>query len=558
MILQQLNKDSERLIGEMPPPMFDKKPVRWLIDLKSDGTFRGWIRLSSGTEAGKDPGKEMFVPFITRSSNIAPALLADTPGYVLGIMDSKNPEKKHQAFVDLVKKCAEKTKLPSVEAVLKFLSSEKLPDPPEGMQEGDRITFRVDGELPIEHKKVQEFWALYTSDPRSKHGQCLVCGRENIPLEVNLPVKIKGVPGGQPSGTQIVSANADAFESYGLERALTSPICRQCGEKFGKALNALLSHENSHLRVGPLVYVFWSVDAPGFSPLSFLREPDPNLVKDLLSSYSTGKKVLIEEDTAAFYATALSAAGGRVVVRDWLSTTVGSAKTSLARWFELQDVVDWDGSPGRPLGIREMALSLYRKVDDIPAWVIKDLVSAALHQTLLPDSILSLAVRRSQVSGSEEPKVTHSRAAVIKAVLSQNLPLEEAKNMTELNATSKNPAYLCGRLLAVLESVQRQAVPGIKGTLVGSFFGSASSAPASVFGNLLRLAQSHLEKLRKTNEPAYHALQTRIESILADLEAFPSTLSLREQALFCLGYYHQRAADRKSARERSQANSDEE
>ena len=130
--------------------------------------------------------------------------------------------------------------------------------------------------------------------------------------------------------------------------------------------------------------------------------------------------------------------------------------------------------------------------------------------------------------------------------------------MAELNTTTKNPAYLCGRLLAVLESVQRQAVPGIKGTLVGSFFGSASSAPASVFGNLLRLAQSHLEKLRKTNEPAYHALQTRIESILADLEAFPSTLSLREQALFCLGYYHQRAADRKSARERSQANSDEE
>jgi len=556
MILQQLNKDSERLIGEMPPPMFDKRPVRWLIDLKSDGTFRGWIRLSSGTEAGKDPGKEMLVPFITRSSNIAPALLADTPGYVLGIMDPKNPDRKHQAFVDLVKKCAEKTKLPSVEAVLKFLSSEKLPDPPEGMQEGDRITFRVDGELPIEHKKVQEFWALYTSDPRSKHGQCLVCGKENIPLEVNLPVKIKGVPGGQPSGTQIVSANADAFESYGLERALTSPICRQCGEKFGKALNALLSHENSYLRVGPLVYVFWSVDAPGFSPLSFLREPDPNLVKDLLSSYSTGKKVLIEEDTAAFYATALSAAGGRVVVRDWLSTTVGSAKTSLARWFELQDVVDWDGSPGRPLGVREMALSLYRKVDDIPAWVIKDLVSAALHQTLLPDSLLSLAVRRSQVA--EEPKVTHSRAAVIKAVLSQNLPLEEAKNMAELNTTTKNPAYLCGRLLAVLESVQRQAVPGIKGTLVGSFFGSASSAPASVFGNLLRLAQSHLEKLRKTNEPAYHALQTRIESILADLEAFPSTLSLREQALFCLGYYHQRAADRKSARERSQANSDEE
>ncbi|MGC8835098.1 MAG: type I-C CRISPR-associated protein Cas8c/Csd1, partial [Armatimonadota bacterium] len=368
------------------------------------------------------------------------------------------------------------------------------------------------------------------------------------------PVKIKGVPGGQPSGTQIVSANSDAFESYGLERALTSPICRQCGERIGKAINSLISGENTSIRVGPLVYIFWSVDAPGFSPVSFLRQPDPSVVKNLISSYSTGKQNLVEEDTAIFHATALSAAGSRVVVRDWLSTTVGSVKANLACWFELQSIVDWEGNPGTFLGVRELAASLYRKADDIPTWVPKELISAALHGHPLPDTLLKAAVQRCQING----RVTHPNAALIKTVLFQKAQDEEVKRMSELDATNKNPAYLCGRLLAVLESIQRQAVPGAKSTIVGSFFGSASSAPASVFGTLMRLAQSHLEKLRKTNEPAYHALQSRIESVLENLPQFPATLSLREQALFCLGYYHQRAADRRSARERSQANRSEE
>ncbi|MEM3484071.1 MAG: type I-C CRISPR-associated protein Cas8c/Csd1 [Candidatus Methanomethyliaceae archaeon] len=548
MILQQLQRDADRLVGEIPPPMYDRKPIRWVIDLRPDGTFVGWVPLSSGVDTRGDRGREMLVPYVTRTSATKPILLVDTPEYVLG-RNEENPqraEQRHQAFVELVERCAEQTGLPSVQAVLTFLTSEALPDPPKEMDDRDLITFRVAEALPVDHPKVQEFWERHTADPRARQLQCLVCGR-TAPAEPNLPVKIKGIPQGQPSGTQIVSANADVFESYGLERALTSPICRRCGERFGKAINALISGENTSLRVGPVVYVFWSVDAPGFSPLSFLRAPDPGVVRDLIKSYATGKQISVE-DTAAFYATALSASGGRAVVRDWLETTVGSVKNSLARWFQLQSIVDWNGSPGPFLGVWDMARSLYRKADDIPAWVPKAMVSAALYGNPLPDSLLSTALQRNRA----DAEVTHARAAVMKAVLCQDMPSKEATRMTELDATNRNPAYLCGRLLAVLESVQRQAAPGIKATIVDRFFGSASSAPASVFGTLMRLSQSHLEKLRKTREPAYHALQNRIESVLADLEQFPSTLTLREQALFCLGYYHQRAADRKAARERSQ------
>jgi CRISPR-associated protein Csd1 len=125
--------------------------------------------------------------------------------------------------------------------------------------------------------------------------------------------------------------------------------------------------------------------------------------------------------------------------------------------------------------------------------------------------------------------------------------------MVELDLSNQNSAYLCGRLLAVLEAVQRAAIPGANTTITDRFFGSASSAPASVFGRLLRGAQAHLSKLRRERPGTYEALERRLEEIQAGLSTFPKTLTLEEQGFFSLGYYHQRAADRAGARAYRQA-----
>lgn len=120
--------------------------------------------------------------------------------------------------------------------------------------------------------------------------------------------------------------------------------------------------------------------------------------------------------------------------------------------------------------------------------------------------------------------------------------------MTRLDDTNRTPPYLCGRLLAVLERAQGLAIPGAKATLVDRFYGTASTAPATVFGSLMQGAQAHLGKLRRDRPGSYHRLQGELEGILIDLPAFPRTLTLDEQALFALGYYHQRAHNRAMAR----------
>ena len=109
--------------------------------------------------------------------------------------------------------------------------------------------------------------------------------------------------------------------------------------------------------------------------------------------------------------------------------------------------------------------------------------------------------------------------------------------MVQLDLENQNQAYRCGRLLAVLEQVQRQAIPGANTTRVNRFFGTASSAPASVFGRLLRGAQPHLAKLDRDRPGAYRALQQRLEEVQSGIAGFPRTLTLEEQGLFALGYY---------------------
>ena len=105
-----------------------------------------------------------------------------------------------------------------------------------------------------------------------------------------------------------------------------------------------------------------------------------------------------------------------------------------------------------------------------------------------------------------------------------------------------DPAYLLGRLFAVLERIQARAQPGINTTIRDRYYGSASSTPASVFPTLLRLKNHHLRKLGEGEAIFFERLVGEIFGttefpLLGD---FPRHLNLHAQALFAVGYYHQR------------------
>jgi len=555
MLLRKLSDYADRL--DLPPEMYTRAPVRWLVDLDEQGKLLGFVQLT-GTGKKNDPGKELEVPDLLVTSGDRPKLLAHKADYVLGVTDDpakqERTNNRHRLFKELVGRCAERTREQSVQAVARFLATW---DPrgasiPDGLNCGMTVTFRVGASLPVDLQSVREFWAAETAPIDAPTMHCIVCGQLR-PVEKRLRVKAKRIPGGEKAGCAFISANEAAFVSHGLEASLVAPTCRNCAERFGHAANELLRNERTHIAIGPLAYVFWTREDIGFDVAALLAAPDAATVKSLMESAWRARETTAV-DEAAFYATALSASGGRVVVRDWIEATIGQVKQNLARWFAMQRLVDAWGGEGTPVGIYSLAASLYPpKNPRIAPNVPKTLLRVALGGSTLPGWLMFEGVRREKAEAGrrQEPRrwPNRQRVVLLKMVLaSSQWSLDKEDTMEQLDMTNRDPAYLCGRLMAEIEAIQRAAVPGAKATVIGRYFGTASSAPASVFGNLLRGAQSHLDKLRKEREGAYHALQKRLEEIMAPLESFPKTLALKEQALFSLGYYHQRAADRAAAK----------
>ncbi|MDA8216272.1 MAG: type I-C CRISPR-associated protein Cas8c/Csd1 [Dehalococcoidales bacterium] len=561
MLLQRLSEYAGRL--DLPPTLYAQTPVRYIVELDARGVLlsRQPVDTADPAQPRAKFGQRYLMPQVQRSSGIKPLLFVGNAEYTLGL--PRDPAKAartaacHRAYVALVERCAGETGEPAVAAVLAFLQSDpaSLLDLGENFSLDANITFRVDGAFPTDLPRVQAFWAALNDpgagDKEPTVMQCLVCGQER-PVLARLQEKIKGIPGGQMAGTALVSANAKAFESYGLEASFIAPSCAGCGERFTKAANDLLAKEATHYVLGGAAFVFWTREDNAFSLRTFLDDPKTEEVRALLAAVHSPRP-LPEVDSTAFYAAVLSASGGRAVVRDWLDTTVVEVKRQLALWFSRQNIVDDWGREHRPLGLYHLAAATVRDpAKELAPPTMRTLLHAAVAGTPLPTDLLVRAVRRNRA----EQAINHRRASLIKLVLSSREPQAKEDRMVRLDPGNVNPAYLCGRLLAVLEEAQVLAVPGAKATIVDRFFGTASTAPASVFGRLLRGAQPHLAKLKRDRPGAHRAIQVRLEEVQAGLDGFPRILALADQGRFAIGYYHQRAFDRAqalAAKERRQA-----
>ena len=121
-----------------------------------------------------------------------------------------------------------------------------------------------------------------------------------------------------------------------------------------------------------------------------------------------------------------------------------------------------------------------------------------------------------------------------------------------LDPDCKIPAYLLGRLMAVMERAQYVAMKPSEASekwtgasIVDKAYGAASATPATIMCRLLRGVRHHLSKVKKEKPGLarwYEDLLNEIcNNFAAPETAFPSSLSLQEQGLFSLGYYQQRA-----------------
>ena len=559
MILQQLWQDAEQIFSQvfnrsLPSSMYDYKPLRFIIELDTDPHVPAMLTTVEAEADKFKRGVRREIPYVGRTSDVSPILLADTSEYVLGLPaqgDIINP-RKPQEFRELVENAWKHTQLPGLAIVLHFLDEWRSDRQdfllPVDVKNNDLFGFRVNGapdwssELLSDNPVLREFWARYTLETKSRKMRCLISGVE-ADIETKLPLMIKGLFGSQGSGAAFSSVNCPAFVSYGMG-SQTTPICREAGEKFAKALNALLVSNNHHTRGGKITYAFWA--RGGIVPLDVFqpRYNDPKSLRKFILAVWKGDTEwaggLPPEEK--FHIFGLTANNARVVVRSVLNISIEELGQRQAQWFSQLEICSPNGEDGKPLALWQLFLAPYRVAQNIQPSVEDALVQAAFMGQPIPLSLLHTLVMRCRIGTFVNKKrvlVSYERAALLKYILLQEgIPI-----MPELDPDNQSPAYRCGRLLAELEYIQSKALGSINTTLSDRYFGAASTTPRTVFPSLIRLAnQGHLPKIRKTKPNFFYSLQRDLAEIQAPIgTSYPPTLRLVEQGEFALGYYFQRA-----------------
>jgi len=606
MILQALTRYYDILAddpeSDVAPPGYSVAKVSFVLNLSPQGKLLDIFPLYETTQRGGktvEIPRRMIVPEqIKLTSGISANFLCGTAAYVLGLSEkeAKDPEfgnRRFKAFRELNVGLLAEAQCADAKAVVAFLENY---DPKEGKEnpiivshlenilKGGNLVFKLDGTRGYVHEalEIRRIWEKHKLGARNEIiGQCLVTG-EIGPI-ARLHPSLKGIYGGQPSGVSLVSFNDRAYESYNRTegQGLNAPVSEKAAFAYTTALNYLLSteRENKKFTIGDTTVVYWAeskekayddVIAGLFDPDAYQieggqrtagdqgRKKAENLLKQIAEKVKMGKPAALDDlegldGETRFYVLGLAPNAGRVSVRFFHQDPFAKiVQKFIMHYADLQIGKEYPNQPDL-ISIRQIiGQTISKKSADPKAspLLAGSVFRAILENTPYPAALYYAVINRIHADADDPKrkditKINYVRAAIIKAYLMRKYrqqvqnPYKEVLVMS-LNNACTIPAYVLGRLFAVLEKVQKEAV-NPDATIKDRYFASACASPSSVFPVLLRLSQHHIAKAEYG-----HASDNLIEELLNLLDVeknpIPAHLSLDEQGIFVLGYYHQRAA----------------
>jgi len=573
MILQALHGYYHRLAEDpaimIPADGTSNENISFALVLAADGTLVDVEDLREQKGKKKQPRK-MFVPApAKRTVGINANFLWDTSGYVLGEDDKGKPErleKCHQTFIEQLQTFCSDSNDPGLEAMLVFLERQAGKDIPERDDwpeiSGTNLVFRLDGVPGFIHDRpaAQAAWNLCRyAQQDTTTGQCLIEG--SVQPLARLHPSLKGVQGAQTAGASLVSFNKskNAFESYGKKQSFNAPVGQKAAFAYTTALNFLLARESRQkIRIGDMTLVFWAerkTPAEGFFADLFEPPTEDEEKSETVNDHATATKIrslllalrkggevidiMPELDPSVhFYLLGISPNAARLSIRFWEHDSLGNILSRIGRHFsDIRIVRQFDSEPKFPSLWRLLVQTAVQgKSENILPVLAGGMARAILSGTRYPDNLLPVVLDRIRAEGT----VSYFRAALIKGFLLRNTNIKEASMALDTERTDKG--YVLGRLFAVLEKAQQDAIPNTGATIKDKYLASASATPGLVFHMLLKNSAHHIAKLRKDPEKKTWAFghEKKIQEIMDKLNDFPKTLPARDQGLFMVGYYHQR------------------
>jgi len=538
-------------------PGFGPKRVKWRIDISLGGNA---VVLPYGEEKlGGELDQCPEYPANLLQGRGKCHFLIETLQVMLRLLDKKDdPEKynaKNQYFVEMLSMAAKQA--PELLNAIDFFKNDQKVEllrehlVKQGAKPIDKAFFTTLGMNPLKNTECLTWWSDFRNSLAGE-GQdvttmlCLISGNNVVP-EATHP-KISGLkPVGGRGQDIMVGFDKDAFSSFGLEQSSNCSMSEDAVNCYSKGLNYLIANHSRKLANALVVHWFKEAIQKEDDPLWFLSEP-PELTegaaqqsaREILESLRKGQRPVPANNR--FYAMTVSGASGRVMVRDWMEGSFDDLVARIEQWFTDLEIVARDGGKLAPEP-KFMAVcgAMVRDLKDLPAPTAATLWRVALAGLPIPQPFIVHALARFRADLIDDKPFNHARMGLIKAYFIRK---GGDHNMSAyLNKEHPEPAYQCGRLLAILAGLQRAALGDVGAGVVQRYYVAASQTPGLTIGRLMSNAKNHLGKVASDRPKLASWFENQIAEIMSRIQDYiPKTLNLDQQSLFALGYYQQIAS----------------
>ena len=548
---------------------FSRQEITHMIMLRKDGTISDIINVEQESEPDRK-GKTKLQPISVvlprriDARGIASNIIEHRGRYIFGLIydkdndvyttnnDTDNVNQSHEVFVE---KNLEFTESMQSDIVIAYRNFMLNWNPSEEVNneyllnikkyfDKSRFIFALEGHPEIELHDMDGEISNKIAELQKE--SCTLQGNDicSITGEKGKFSDIHNVVNGNK---KIVCAKNSAEWSYGKTKSSNSSIIEPTMKRYTDALSILMADKKHNIYLDDMMVVFWAMSDDdsketdlfasmlGFDDKIDADEMNGILLKSL-NDVNQGKSPDLTEldidKNVEFYIVGIAPNVSRLAQKFIYRDKFGNIFSHIARHQADIMIVNSKGNIPMWRIFRELKPPQSTNYTTPPP-LMASVFGAIINGTRYPESLLENAVRRVKTDKS----VNYVRAGIIKACI--NRKDRYSKNKEEikmaLDIENNNQAYLCGRLFAVLEKVQSDALPGLNRTIKDSYFASACANPSTVFPKLIKLSQYHIEKLEY--KVKYKIVTGEIMDKLNG--KFPKTLPLSEQGKFIIGYYQQ-------------------
>ncbi|MBE6764738.1 MAG: type I-C CRISPR-associated protein Cas8c/Csd1 [Ruminococcaceae bacterium] len=590
MLIKALCDYDDKLLeggtSDAVPEGWGEQDIHFRIMLTEEGDIADIVdvrreevqKLKGGKEKTRLVPRRIVVPFRGKSTSISCYCAEHRPFYIFGLSYEKDgfsarsendkAKKSHDAFVKYNLSFFEGMDTGICGAVRRFAEKwnpESQTENPmllkigkeyKGAYFGFGLT-GAQGNLEEDEQFRERFEQLHgeqkNGDEENK-AACAVCGILGQYLPVARIHENVKLPGGNTTGCVLVGMKESAYTSYGKTQSYNSNVSEEAMKKYTRTLNRLLSSKNHRTIIGDMVIVYFAMKADDeeecdlFSAFFGNSAENADAALDKLFGYAaSGGTTGGIDRNATFYVAGLTPNSSRICQKFMCRDSYGRIIDNLVQ--HQKDLMVEPESRHQVFfsRIAKELISPKSSNEKVPPPLMTNTMLAAFGGSNYPHALLETVVRRVKTDSDDEKsryiKLNDTRAGIIKACINRKARLKGQKEefTMSLNENNKSPAYLCGRLFAVLEKIQSDSSGGnLNRTIKDSYFSSACSRPASIMPKLMMLSQNHMRKLGEGTVIYYTKL---IGEITDGFDGeYPQTLDLDSQGRFIIGYYQQNKA----------------